>query len=159
MSNVLPEASTSAMKLSWEQRVQRAAETNRKRREAQQEIDKARAEEYCKQAPQTPGCAPVRSCFWALSSWYGPGFHGRRTANGEIYDQSGISAAHKTLPFGTVVYVETANGGHLPVRINDRGPYSGSRQFDFSMAAAKQVITESGNTLYNQGVGSVKICQ
>ena len=72
-----------------------------------------------------------------LASWYGPGFHGNLTANGEIYDQYSISAAHKTLPFGTrlrVCYIDC-----VVVRINDRGPYIGERELDLSYAAAKAI--------------------
>ena len=72
-----------------------------------------------------------------LASWYGPGFHGNLTANGEIYDQYSISAAHKTLPFGTrlkVCYKDC-----VVVRINDRGPYIGQRELDLSYAAAKAI--------------------
>ena len=72
-----------------------------------------------------------------LASWYGPYFHGRLTANGETYNMHGITAAHKTLPFGTklrVCYKECVD-----VRINDRGPYIGARELDLSYAAAKQI--------------------
>ena len=58
-----------------------------------------------------------------LTSWYGPGFHGNLTANGEVYDQMGLTAAHKTLPFGTRLRV--CYQGCVNVRINDRGPYIG----------------------------------
>lgn len=94
-----------------------------------------------------------QNCGNYLSSWYGPGFHGRKTANGEIFNKNGISVAHKTLPFGTVINV---NG--LRVRVNDRGPFVGARSFDFSEAAAKQIRTTSGATLYQAGVGYVNIC-
>ena len=72
-----------------------------------------------------------------LASWYGPGFHGRTTANGETYNMYGLTAAHKTLPFGTklrVCYEKCTT-----VRINDRGPYIGYRELDLSYAAAKEV--------------------
>ena len=72
-----------------------------------------------------------------LSSWYGPGFHGRLTANGEVYDMHGITAAHKTLPFGTKLLV--CYEGCVDVRINDRGPYIGQRELDLSYGAAKAV--------------------
>ena len=75
-----------------------------------------------------------------LASWYGGKFHGRRTANGEKYNKNGISAAHKTLPFNTVVRVTNLNNGRtLDVRINDRGPYVGDRVIDLSRAAAEQI--------------------
>ena len=72
-----------------------------------------------------------------LTSWYGPGFHGRLTANGEVYDQYGISAAHKTLAFGTKLRV--CYQGCVDVRINDRGPYIGARELDLSYSAAKTI--------------------
>ena len=72
-----------------------------------------------------------------LTSWYGPGFHGNLTANGEVYNQYGISAAHKTLPFGTRLRV--CYEGCVDVRINDRGPYIGERELDLSYGAAKAI--------------------
>lgn len=84
--------------------------------------------------------------FFATASWYGPGFHGNRTANGEVYNQWADTVAHKTLPFGTRVKVTNpANGRWLIVRVNDRGPYWGRRQFDLSRgAAAKLGIVRQG---------------
>jgi len=71
-----------------------------------------------------------------LASWYGPGFHGRRTANGERYDMHALTAAHKTLPFGTRVRVRSVHTGkEVVVRINDRGPYKHQRIIDLSLAA------------------------
>lgn len=72
-----------------------------------------------------------------LASWYGPGFHQNLTANGERYDMYGISAAHKTLPFGTKLRV--CYEGCVDVSINDRGPYIGSRELDLSYGAAKAI--------------------
>ncbi len=75
-----------------------------------------------------------------LASWYGPQFHGRQTANGETYDMDGISAAHKTLPFGTVVRVKNLdNGKALDVRVNDRGPFIRGRILDLSRGAAERL--------------------
>lgn len=71
------------------------------------------------------------------ASWYGPGFHGRLTANGERFDQEEMTAAHKTLPFGTRVLVQVPRTGReVVVRINDRGPYVAGRIIDLSSAAA-----------------------
>ncbi len=71
-----------------------------------------------------------------MASWYGPGFHGRRTANGERYDMHALTAAHKTLPFGTKVRVRSVHTGkEVVVRINDRGPYKHSRIIDLSLGA------------------------
>ncbi|MEO8015868.1 MAG: septal ring lytic transglycosylase RlpA family protein [Polaromonas sp.] len=72
------------------------------------------------------------------ASWYGAQFHGRRTASGENYDKYALTAAHKTLPFGTIVRVRSlALGREVDVRINDRGPFSPGRVIDVSQAAAE----------------------
>ena len=83
-----------------------------------------------------------------IASWYGPGFDGNYTANGEIYDMEGISAAHKTLPFGTVVrVVEFETGRSIVVRINDRGPFVEGRIIDLSKGAARELgIIDKGIT-------------
>jgi rare lipoprotein A len=74
------------------------------------------------------------------ASWYGPGFHGRTTANGERYNMNAMTAAHKTLRFGTKVKVtNTTNGQSVVVRINDRGPFVGSRVIDLSRSAASAI--------------------
>lgn len=74
------------------------------------------------------------------ASWYGPNFHGRRTASGERYDMHQMTAAHPSLPFGTLVTVRNAeNGREAVVRVNDRGPYSKGRILDLSFEAAKQL--------------------
>ena len=74
------------------------------------------------------------------ASWYGPGFHGRKTANGEKFDMYELTAAHKTLPLGSRVMVRNpANGKEVVVRINDRGPYAHGRILDLSKAAASQL--------------------
>ena len=84
-----------------------------------------------------------------LASWYGPYFHGRTTANGETYDMYGFTAAHKTLPFGTELRV--CYDGCVDVRINDRGPYIGSRELDLSHGAAQAI------GLINPGVANVQV--
>ncbi len=72
------------------------------------------------------------------ASWYGPGFHGRTTANGERYNQEALTAAHPSLPFGTRIRVVNKNNGRsVIVRVNDRGPYAGGRILDLSAGAAK----------------------
>jgi rare lipoprotein A len=73
------------------------------------------------------------------ASWYGPRFQGRRTASGERYDKYALTAAHKTLPFGTVVRVSNllVPGREVDVRINDRGPFTPGRVIDLSQAAAE----------------------
>ncbi len=85
------------------------------------------------------------------ASWYGPGFHGKLTANGERYNMNGISAAHKTLKFGTKVKITNiANGKSVVVKINDRGPYIAGRQFDLSKGAFKKIAS------INTGVIKIK---
>ena len=73
-----------------------------------------------------------------IASWYGQRFHGRKTASGEVYDMEALTAAHPTLPFGTVVRVESlVNGKTVDVRINDRGPHIRQRIIDLSRGAAR----------------------
>jgi rare lipoprotein A len=75
-----------------------------------------------------------------VASWYGPKFHGRLTANGEKYDMYGFTAAHRTLPFNTIVRVENQdNGKSVVVRINDRGPFAKNRIIDLSKRAAEEI--------------------
>jgi rare lipoprotein A len=75
-----------------------------------------------------------------VASWYGEEFAGRTTANGEIFDPMLLTAAHRTLPFGTVVDVKNPKSGQaVRVRINDRGPFVGNRMIDLSYAAAQQI--------------------
>jgi rare lipoprotein A (peptidoglycan hydrolase) len=72
------------------------------------------------------------------ASWYGPGFHGRKTANGEKFNQNAMTAAHKTIKFNSLVKV-TYKGKSVVVRINDAGPYIRGRVIDLSKAAAKEI--------------------
>jgi rare lipoprotein A len=75
-----------------------------------------------------------------MASWYGPGFHGRTTANGERFNTHALTAAHRTLPFGARVRVTNkATGRSIVVRINDRGPYVGGRVIDLSNASARAI--------------------
>ncbi len=75
-----------------------------------------------------------------IASWYGPGFHGKLTANGETYNQKAMTAAHKTLPLPTLVKVENLeNGKTIVVRVNDRGPYSKGRIIDLTEVGAKRL--------------------
>jgi rare lipoprotein A len=84
------------------------------------------------------GLGETRQTFHGTASWYGPYFHGRQTATGEIFNQNDLTAAHKTLPFGTYLKVRNQlNGKSVVVRINDRGPYIGDRSLDLSYAAAQ----------------------
>ena len=82
------------------------------------------------------------------ASWYGPYFHGRLTANGETFDQNTLTAAHKTLPFGTILQVRNLkNNRTVVVRINDRGPYIGKRSLDLSKAAAQCLGSEKAGVI------------
>jgi len=84
------------------------------------------------------------------ASWYGPGFQGKRTANGERFNTHALTAAHRSLPFGSRVRVTNARTGRsVVVRINDRGPFAGGRVIDLSKAAAQAVGIS--------GVGRVKL--
>jgi rare lipoprotein A len=86
------------------------------------------------------------------ASWYGPKFHGKMTANGEIYDQMAFTAAHKKLSFGTLLKVtNTKNGRSVIVRINDRGPYIEGRDLDLSKGAAIEL------GMLRKGVARLKI--
>ena len=88
-----------------------------------------------------------------IASWYGPGFHGRKTANGEIFDQNKISAAHRTLPMPSIVRVTNLDNGRVlqKVRINDRGPFAGNRIIDLSKKAAQEL------GFVNKGIAKVKV--
>jgi rare lipoprotein A len=87
-----------------------------------------------------------------IASWYGPDFHGKPTANGEIFDMNGISAAHPTLPMPSYLRVTNlANGRSIVVRINDRGPYAKERVTDLSVGAAQAL------GFYEQGLARVRI--
>ncbi|WP_135256300.1 septal ring lytic transglycosylase RlpA family protein [Thermus caldilimi] len=94
-------------------------------------------------APEEPSQEPgekARVFQEGLAVWYGPGFHGKRTASGEHYDMHALTAAHPTLPFGTRVRVTNLkNGRSVVVRINDRGPFGGRYIIDLSYAAAKAI--------------------
>jgi len=92
---------------------------------------------------------PILTTLSVITSWYGPGFHGNLTANGERYNQNGLTAAHKTLPFGTKLKV--CYRGCAVVRVNDRGPYAYDRGLDLSKGAADAI------GITNSGVGRVKV--
>ncbi len=87
-----------------------------------------------------------------VASWYGPKFHGRQTASGEIFDKNALTAAHKTLPMPVIARVTNlSNGRSVKVRINDRGPFSRGRLIDLSQAAAKQL------GFVNKGTAKVRV--
>jgi rare lipoprotein A len=80
------------------------------------------------------------------ASWYGPGFHGRKTASGERFNSGAMTAAHRSLPFGTRVrVVHEGTGRSVVVRINDRGPFTGGRVIDLARGPAQALgMTASG---------------
>lgn len=87
-----------------------------------------------------------------VASWYGPNFHGKKTANGERFDQNELTAAHRTLPFNSIVRViNSSNGNSVIVRINDRGPYAKNRIIDLSKKAAEKI------DIIQNGTGNVKL--
>ena len=94
---------------------------------------------------------PIKS--WVgNASWYGPGFNGRKTANGERYDCEALTAAHPHLPFGSLVRVVNARNGKFEVvRINDRGPYQEGREIDVSYRVARKI------GLIKSGVSQVRL--
>jgi len=98
--------------------------------------------------PQRTAAIPKEGPETGVASWYGEEFQGNTTANGEIYDLNGLTAAHPTLPFGTTVRVTNLkNRKNILLRINDRGPYIGRRLIDVSWAAAKRLgFVSSGTT-------------
>jgi len=86
-----------------------------------------------------------------VASWYGEQFHGRQAANGEIFNMEALTAAHRTMPLGSVVRVINVNNGkHLYVRITDRGPYEKGRILDLSRGAAVQLGMEHGGLTHVQ---------
>src|SRR5215469_13195706 len=87
-----------------------------------------------------------------IASWYGPDFHGRLTANGEVFDMHGISAAHPTMPLPSYARVTNLNNGRsIIVRVNDRGPYANNRIIDLSIGAANALH------FYGEGLARVRV--
>ena len=98
--------------------------------------------------------APAAYAQCGGASWYGPGFHGKTAASGETFNQNAMTAAHRSLPFGTKVDVTDQNTGKtVQVTINDRGPFHGKRIIDLSKAAAAALGFQ------NRGVTSVCLAQ
>jgi rare lipoprotein A len=87
-----------------------------------------------------------------VASWYGPPYHNRKAANGQVFDMHALTAAHKTLPLGSVIRVTNiSNGKAALMRVTDRGPFIGDRVLDLSMGAAKEI------GVYRTGLANVKI--
>ena len=102
-----------------------------------------------KQKPQEQGSATDKPVHKEVgeASWYGPGFHGKETSSGETFDQKDMTAAHPTLPMGTMAKVTNLdNGKKVDVRINDRGPFKGDRAIDLSSAAANKIDMKKDGT-------------
>lgn len=99
-----------------------------------------------------PGKSSSKVIQSGRASWYGPGFHGRRTASGETFNTNDLTAAHRTLPFGAKVrVVNRKTGKSVVVRINDRGPFAHGRVIDLSKASAQAIGLS--------GVGAVDVAQ
>lgn len=95
---------------------------------------------------------PGHDAWVSVASWYGPKYHGRRTASGEVYDMHGLSAAHRTLPFGTRLRVTSLSSRRsVVVKVNDRGPFIDGRELDLSYGAAKAI------GMVEEGVARVRI--
>ncbi len=102
---------------------------------------------FLRPLPAAPkGLLQLASATTGQASWYGPGFYGNRTASGEVFRPGTLTAAHRSLPFGTRVLVTNLNNGRSAVvRINDRGPFHGGRIIDLAHGAASQLgVTSSG---------------
>ncbi|SRR5579883_1230423 len=125
-----------------------------------------------KSAAHVPPPAQIGATENGIASWYGAPYHGRPTSSGEIYDQEQLTAAHRTLPFGT--WVEVTNLGNekqVDVRITDRGPFVDGRIIDLSLAAAREIdmvrsgtarvrlrVIEAPQTSYAVQAGAFSTC-
>lgn len=99
----------------------------------------------CSHAPldASPGLT-----YTGIATWYGPGFHGKRTASGEIYDMEGLTAAHKTFPFGTKLRVTNPKDGRsVELVVNDRGPFVAGREIDLSRGASRAIGVSYGEVI------------
>ncbi len=114
--------------------------TNRLRRQIGNAPPLDQIEGLPQSPPQEIVNRPINQLLRGLASWYGPGFNGRKTASGERFNQNAMTAAHRSLPFGTKVRVTNRNNGRsVVVRINDRGPFIRGRVIDVSAAAARSL--------------------
>ena len=114
-------------------------------------------EDTTPESTTTPVPTEVVDTFEGIASWYGPKFHGKKTASGEVFDMYDLTAAHNTLPMGTLCVVTNRdNNESVTVRINDRGPFVKNRVIDLSYAAAKVIgMIETGTApVYVEVLGS-----
>ncbi len=118
----------------------------------QQESEAPAAEAQPEPTAPAPTPRRVKLAGTGEASWYGPGFFGNRTANGEVFRPGTMTAAHRTLPFGTKVKVTNLwNGRTAIVRINDRGPFHGNRIIDLAHGAAQRL------GLVSSGIAQVRL--
>ena len=102
--------------------------------------------------PRTPRVRPVLLTISMIASWYGEKFQGKMTASGELFDMNKLTAAHKSLPLGSLVKLTAkSTGKSVAVRINDRGPWIKGRDLDLSEAAA----TALG--IHNRGISALEV--
>ena len=129
-----------------------AASTNNKRNPLQKKVTTSVSRNGRNTLNATANQFQIAQLISGRASWYGPKFHGRPTANGEIFNSNDLTAAHPSLPFGTKVRVTNLrNGRSVIVRINDRGPFVKGRIIDVSAAAARVL------NMVNSGTASVQL--
>ena len=112
----------------------------------------SKSKKFKKKSNKTSTFNKNKMVYKGISSYYGHKFHGKLTANGEVFDMYGLTAAHKEMPFNTIVRVTNKNNGKsLIIRINDRGPYIDGRILDCSFGTAKKL------GFIKEGIAPVKI--
>jgi rare lipoprotein A len=130
----------------------RPAKTAEPRRDDGAEDGDAAAAEPDLAEPMIPAGATPIATETGTASWYGPPYHNRRGSNGEVYNMHAMTAAHRTLPLGSIVRVTNIKTGHSAlVRITDRGPFIPGRVLDLSQAAARKL------DVYQPGIAAVKV--
>jgi rare lipoprotein A len=128
-------------------RPENTAKNNQPRSESSKKEESADLAEPAVPAGTTPLATEI-----GRASWYGPPYHNRRGSNGEVYNMNAMTAAHRTLPLGSVVRVTNLKTGHSAlVRITDRGPFIPGRVLDLSLAAARKI------DVYLPGIAEVKV--
>lgn len=105
----------------------------------------------CAHAPQGGGTAGRGKSYRCVATWYGPGFHGNRTASGAVYDMDGMTCAHRTYPFGQRLRVTNpADGRSCVVVVNDRGPFVDGREIDLSRGASRTIGVSFGEVIIEE---------